>query len=161
MGKHNSYKLDNWQIILYEEINKPRDFKWGFTDCVCFCVDMLMTYTNKDFGTKHIGKFNTAKGGYKYGLKYFAEHNIPYEKKDSLNSYIIKFWDYHFPSVHINLAQRGDVVATLKFDNQEETAMENSNLTCGILLDKVARFLTPNGYIDLPKEDCQIAWRVK
>jgi len=153
MGKYNSRKLENWDIILYEEINKSRQFTWGVNDCVCFCVDILMKYTDKDFGSKHIGKFNNPKSAYKYGIKYFKEHNISYEPKDTLNNYIIKFWDYHFERKHINLAQRGDVVGSLKLNSE--------SMTCGILLDKVARFLTPNGYIDLLREDCQIAWSVK
>ena len=159
MGKRSTNKLENWQITLCEELDKPRIFEWGVSDCVCYGVDVVSKYTNKDFGIKHIGKWNNALGGYKYFIKYFKEHKIPYKSKDTLNNYIMTFWDYHFPRVHINLAQRGDIVGTLKLDYLD-TASNEANLTVGILTGDDAKFVTNKGYLDLPRLDCQIAWKV-
>tara|TARA_B110000211_G_scaffold92589_1_gene107938 strand:+ start:465 stop:947 length:483 start_codon:yes stop_codon:yes gene_type:complete len=160
MGKHQTNKLENWQITLFEELEKPRTFKWGVSDCVCYAVDVVSKYTSKDFGIKHIGMFSNPINGYKYGIKYFKEHNISYKPKDTLNNYIMNFWDYHFERVHINFAQRGDIVATLKV-NYLNTISNEANLTVGILMGNDARFVTEKGYLDLSKNDCQLAWSVK
>ena len=159
MGQRSTHKLEDWQITLCEEIDKPRKFQWGVSDCVCYAVDVVSKYTNKDFGIKHIGMFNNPINAYKYGIKYFKEHNISYKPKDTLNNYIINFWDYHFPRIHINFAQRGDIVGTLKLNYLDATINE-TNLTVGILIGNDARFVTNKGYLDLPRVDCQIAWKV-
>ena len=159
MGKRNTHKLENWQITLFEELDKPRKFKWGVNDCICFGVDVVSKYTDKKFGNNHIGKYKNATGGYKYGIKYFKEHNISYKSKDTLNNYIMNFWNYHFPSIHINFAQRGDIVGTLSIE-YEDVSSQGQNLSIGILMGDDARFITNKGYLDIPREKCQMAWSV-
>ena len=159
MGQRSTHKLEDWQITLFEELDKPRTFVWGVSDCVCYSADVVSKYTNKDFGLQHLKKWKNALGGYKSILIYFKKYNIPYKVKDTLNNYIINFWDYHFPRVHINFAQRGDVVATLKINYLGNTSNE-TNLTVGILTGDDARFVTNKGYLDLPRTDCQFAWKV-
>ena len=78
----------------------------------------------------------------------------------TLNEMIISNADNHFERIHINLAQRGDIVGLNSDICSKANKMKDSGFTLGIMCDGFGRFVVHNGYQDIPREQLEMAWRV-
>ena len=61
MGK----RINNWQIAFQKEIEKPRIFNRGRTDCVMFVLDTIGKYTDNTLGKEYFGKYSNLSQGLK------------------------------------------------------------------------------------------------
>tara|TARA_A100001201_G_scaffold92165_1_gene80313 strand:- start:654 stop:1103 length:450 start_codon:yes stop_codon:yes gene_type:complete len=149
MGK----RINNWQIPYQNEIEKPRKFERGKTDCGMFVLECVSKYTNSNLHDKFKNKYSSLS----QCIKLFKENNI---KGNNLNEYIINFFDKEFERIHINLAQRGDIVGFNSDEISMVNKMINSGFTVGIMCEGFGRFVMSEGYEDIPRENLQMAWRV-
>jgi len=146
-------RLNNWQLLYQQAIEKPRKFNRGKTDCVMFVLDCISDYTNIDFVKKYDVKYSNLS----QGLKILKDLK---GKGKNLNELIISVFDNHFERIHINLAQRGDIVGFNSDICSQINKMPNSGFTLGIMCQGYGRFVTSEGYQDIPREQLQLAWRV-
>ena len=146
-------RINNWQITFQKEIEKPRKFERGKTDCGMFVLECISKYTNNNLYNKFKNKYSSLH----QCIKLFKKNNI---KGSNLNEYIINFFDGEFKRIHINLAQRGDIVGFNSELVQEMNNMPCSGFTVGIMCDGFGRFVNDKGYEDIARENLQMAWRV-
>lgn len=139
MGK----RLDNWLIILANELNKPRKFAWGIEDCCLFSANIIKSITNIDIAKKYRGKYKTKIGAFRL-IKRFGYNNLI----ECIDTEIKK---HGFERVNINMAQKGDVV-TKKIDNDE---------IVGIMLDDVGVFLQNDKYVYTKRIELNLAWGIR
>ena len=45
-------RIDNWLLILANELKKPRSFAWGEEDCCLFSANIIKAITNIDIAKK-------------------------------------------------------------------------------------------------------------
>ena len=146
-------RIDNWQIAFQKAISKERVFQRGISDCGMYVLECISQYTNNNLYNKYKDKYTSLH----QCIKLFKDNNI---KGNNLNEYIINFFNKEFKRLHINLAQRGDIVG---FDSDEIAKInnkKNSGFTVGIMCEGFGRFVMRNGYQDIPRENLHMAWRV-
>jgi len=146
-------RINNWQIVFQKEIEKPRNFNRGKTDCVMFVLDVIGKYTNNKLGQEYFGKYSNLSQGLKL-LKNWGT------KGKTLNEHIINLFDKQFDRVHINLAKRGDIVGLNSPMACSSNGMADSGFTVGIMCEGFGRFVNYKGYEDIPREQLQMAWSV-
>ena len=96
MGK----RIENWAIVLGNELQKPRKFIWGIEDCCLFSANIVNTITNIDVAQSYRGKYNSkisnlvqigvtkiqvVGSDYKKILKYVPSHNINISNKITID----------------------------------------------------------------------------
>ena len=146
-------RIDNWQIAYQKAIEKPRKFNRGTTDCVMFVLDCVCSYTDSNLIKKYYNKYSNLSQGLKILKELKAEGK-------TLNEMIISNTDNHFERIHINLAQRGDIVGLNSDMCSKANKMKDSGFTLGIMCEGFGRFVVNKGYEDIPRDKLEIAWRV-
>ena len=146
-------RVSNWQIAFQRAIEEDRVFKRGVSDCGMFVLECISKYTNN----KLYDKFKNSYSTLHQCIKLFKKNNI---KGNNLNQYMINFFDSEFERIHVNLAQRGDIVGFNSDLIEEINDMQNSGFTVGIMCEGFGRFVMKNGYEDIPRTELQMAWRV-
>ena len=136
-------RIDNWLLILANELKKPRTFTWGKEDCCLFSANIIKSITNIDIAKEYRGKYKTKLGAFRL-IKKCGYKNLV----ECVDSEIKK---HGFKQIHINMAQKGDVV-TKKIDNDE---------IVGIMLDDVGVFLHKNIYSYTKRKDLNLAWAIR
>ena len=146
-------RINNWQIAFQKAIEKERVFKRGISDCGIYVLECLSEYTNNKLYFKYKNKYSSLH----QCIKLFKDNNI---EGNNLNEYIINFFDREFEKVHINLAQRGDIVGFNSEEISKINDMKNSGFTVGIMCEGFGRFVMKNGYQDILRENITMAWKV-
>lgn len=146
-------RLKNWQSKFADEIQKPRTFEWGKTDCVMFCLEMFSHYTTTTGGMKYYGQYNTLLQGIRFLKKWGTQGK-------TLNANIISLFDTQCERISIDLAQEGDVVGLYSEEAERVNKLKESGFTVGLMFNGFGRFVVRHGYQDIPKEQLHLAWRV-
>ncbi len=50
-------KVDNWESLLWAEVNRMVPFEWGFRDCALFVADCALAMTGHDFAAPARGAY--------------------------------------------------------------------------------------------------------
>ena len=126
-------RLSKWESRLaqFVESNRTTPFKWGYHDCAtfaCKCIEVITgEYPIKErWGSK--GK----------AMQLIQERSLTDRASD------------HFPQIEVNLAQRGDLVAT----------MTDDGIALGIFLSPVAVFASKDGLSFSKRNELLKAWKV-
>tara|TARA_Y100000114_G_C11664168_1_gene280521 strand:+ start:93 stop:485 length:393 start_codon:yes stop_codon:yes gene_type:complete len=130
-------------MILANELNKPRKFVWGIEDCCLFSANIIKSITNIDIAKKYRGKYKTKIGAFRL-IKRFGYKNLIECVDDEIQK-------HGFQRIHINMAQKGDVV-TKKIDNDE---------IVGIMLNDVGVFLQKDKYVFTKRSELNLAWEIR
>jgi hypothetical protein len=135
-------RVDNWPRALEEHIQNQmhRPFEWGVHDCLLFAASCVEAVSGDDPAIEYRGTYSTALAAYRIiddagGFDALIDSCLGVDR------------------VHINLAQRGDVVSRTD---------EKSRTSAGVCVGAVYVFTGPSGLVFLPKQECNIsAWRIK
>lgn len=136
-------RIDNWLLILANELKKPRTFTWGKEDCCLFSANIIKSITNIDIAKEYRGKYSTKLGAFKI-IKKKGFKTVP----DIFDAQMKK---YGFKQINKNFAQKGDAVSK-KIENDE---------IIGIMLDDVGVFIHKNTYSYTKRKDLNMAWAVR
>ncbi len=133
----------NWEIILAQELRKPRLFEWGVSDCCLFVGDIIKAMTGTDPAQTFRHKYSTSKSAFKelrkQGFNGVGELAHKMARK------------YGYKTVDVNFAQKGDVVCAF-FDGRE---------SLGVMDGQYGVFVGSAGYVYIEKYDLINAWAVR
>ena len=135
-------RIDNWQIALATELDKPRKFQWGKDDCCLFACDVIRAITGIDPATTFRGKYASAFGAYKQ-LKLQGFRGV-------MNVADMQCAANKWYPVPVLMAQRGDIVCTM-FEDQE---------SLGVMSDGFGVFVGESGYVRLNVSNLIKAWKI-
>ena len=135
-------RVDNWPRLLSEYLQSEMDrpFEWGVHDCLLFSASCVHVVTGVDPAASYRRAYDSALGAYRImndagGFDALIEYCMP---------------DYE--RVHLNFAQRGDVVSRTD---------EKGRIAAGICVGSVCVFAGIAGLVFFPKSDCNLsAWRI-
>lgn len=126
-------RLGKWESRLtqFVESNRSTPFKWGHHDCATFACKCIEVIT----GEYPIKERWASKGK---AMRLIQERSLADRASD------------HFPQIDVNLAQRGDLVAT----------MTDDGIALGIFLSPVAVFASEDGLSFRRRSELLKAWKV-
>ena len=126
-------RLGKWESRLaqFVESNRATPFKWGHHDCATFACKCIEVIT----GEYPIEERWASKGK---AMRLIQERSLTDRASD------------HFPQIDVNLAQRGDLVAT----------MTDDGIALGIFLSPVAVFASKDGLSFRRRSELLKAWKV-
>lgn len=126
-------RLGKWESRLaqFVEANRSTPFKWGHHDCATFACKCIEIIT----GEYPIKERWASKAK---AMRLIQERSLTDRASD------------HFPQIDVNLAQRGDLVAT----------MTDDGIALGIFLSPVAVFASKDGLSFRRRSELLKAWKV-
>ena len=139
MGK----RIENWAIVLGNELQKPRKFIWGIEDCCLFSAYIVNTITNIDVAQSYRGKYYSKISAFKM-IKKRGYKNLV----DLIDAEALK---HGFFRIDKNFAQKGDVVSKKIKDDE----------IIGIMLDDVGVFLNKDKYVYTKRDKLNLAWAIR
>ena len=136
---------DDWPQVFQAFVESKRNttFEWGTNDCCLFAADWVLALTGHDPADPWRGTYKDKEGG----LKILNKHNGARMLASAA-----------FPRVHLNMAQRGDLVA------YKDPSLEGppwATTALGVLDGTFAWFLSPEGLTTVPRQNLMLtAWAI-
>jgi len=126
-------RIEGWESRLAEYLASAKPFQWGVNDCALWTADWIRIATGRTL----------------------TPDNCTYDSEETAAQYLdsvgydsaADLADYHLKTVSLNFAQRGDL-------------MLHPVGTLGICNGVFSHFLTFDGLIRFPTNNCIRAWKV-
>ena len=138
-------RINNWasklELIIEETKNKDK-FIFGKNDCVTFVINCIQAITGKKVFDN---KYKTIKDA--------KEIIKSLKSKDLLDIALKIAKEHNFKVIDIDKAQKGDV-----FYYKDKGDLEG---TLGVCIGEKIMFNWKEALVLIPKNNCQIAWRVE
>jgi hypothetical protein len=140
--KHPEWR-NRVQNLIHSTHGKP--FEWGELDCFTF-----MDACYEAFYGEHLlnveGNYSTLMGA----VKYYKQLQDSFEENG-----IIEYLDNRFLRVETPFIKVGDIVGRPVFEGESSVF----GYSFGVVVDRSIAFVSSDGVVFLPREDCDSVWR--
>ena len=141
----------DWPTKLIEELGRAetKRFVWGKNDCCLLLCDCILAMTGVDIAVPEFrGKYKTKKKAYALIKKVGGDRGVEGVAE-------VIFARYGVTEVPVAYAQRGDcVLAEVEIPGGEQGP------ALGIVVGRHSAFMSGEGLIYIPIDQCSRAWRV-
>ena len=140
-------KHPEWRSRIQQVINDTSDkpLTWGELDCFTF----MNTCHEAFFGVQLLdvtGNYSTLAGA----VKYYKQLQDSFEEDD-----ITEYLDNRFTRIETPFIKAGDIIGRPVFDGESSVF----GYSFGVVIDRLLAFVSNEGVVFLPREDCDFVWR--